>query len=72
MPDLGPAVNTVISRCLAVQADEDVLVVCDPATHADRRGAAGRGAQLGAEAVLALMDEREIDGTEPPRPSPKR
>jgi leucyl aminopeptidase (aminopeptidase T) len=68
MPDLGPAVSTVINRCLAVQAGEDVLVVCDPATMTLAEALRDAARELGAEAVLALMDEREIDGTEPPRP----
>lgn len=68
MPDLGPAVNTVMSRCLAVRAGEDVLVVCDPASMRIAEALRDAARQLGADAVLALMDEREIDGTEPPRP----
>ncbi len=66
MPDLGPAVDTVLTRCLAVKAGEEVLVITDPARReigeALRDGASG----LGADAVLALMDERANDGTEPP------
>jgi leucyl aminopeptidase (aminopeptidase T) len=68
MPDLGPAVKTVISSCLAVQAGEDVLVVCDPATMRIAESLRGAAREVGADAALALMDEREIDGTEPPRP----
>jgi leucyl aminopeptidase (aminopeptidase T) len=68
MPDLGPAVETVIARCLAVKPGEEVVVVVDATTRsigeALRAGATGAG----ADAVLAVMDEREIDGTEPPRP----
>jgi leucyl aminopeptidase (aminopeptidase T) len=66
MSDLGPAVDTVLTRCLAVKAGEDVLVVTDPPRlrigEALREGASA----IGADAVLALMDEREGDGTEPP------
>jgi leucyl aminopeptidase (aminopeptidase T) len=66
MPDLGPAVDTVVNRCLAVKPGEDVLVVSDPGTL--RIGEALRDASrvAGADAVLAIMDEREVDGTEPP------
>lgn len=67
MPDLGPAVNTVINRCLAVQAGEDVLVVCDPGTMTLAEPLREAARERGAEAVLALMDERAIDGNEPPR-----
>src|SRR5436305_1505604 len=67
MPDLGPAVTTVLERCLAVKPGEEVLVITDPGTRtigeALRAGAAGAG----ADAVLALMDERDNDGSEPPR-----
>src|SRR4051812_6779461 len=68
MPDLGPAVSTVIEKCLAVKAGEDVLVIGDPSRLriAEAMRDAARGA--GADAVLAVMDEREIDGNEPPRP----
>ena len=33
MSDLAPAVGTVIHKCLAVKAGEDVVVVVDPATR---------------------------------------
>src|SRR6202035_3861604 len=68
MPELGRALTTVISNCLAVQAGEEVLVVCDPATTRIAEALRDAARQVGADAVLALMDEREIDGTEPPRP----
>jgi len=62
------AVRTVVDRCLGVRAGEDVLVSADPATlriaHARRDGARNAG----ADAVLAVMDERATDGTEPPPP----
>jgi len=68
MPDLGPAVDTTLRRCLAVKAGEDVLVIVDPATRAIgeaiREGAAG----LGADAVLLVMDERADHGSEPAAP----
>jgi leucyl aminopeptidase (aminopeptidase T) len=67
MPDLGLAVRTVVDRCLTVQAGEDALVVCDPGTMALAEALRDAARALGAEAVLALMDEREIDGNEPPR-----
>jgi leucyl aminopeptidase (aminopeptidase T) len=68
MSDLDHAVDTVIADCLAVAAGEDVVVVVDPDTRdlgeaLRRRAAAGR-----ADAVLALMDERADNGTEPPPP----
>jgi leucyl aminopeptidase (aminopeptidase T) len=66
VPDLGPAIETILGRCLGVAPGENVLVIVDPGTRA--MGEALRlGAQIrGAEAVLAEMDERATDGTEPP------
>jgi len=67
MADLEPAVRTVIERCLGVSPGEEVLVIADSGTlsigEALRDGARGAG----AEAVLALMDPREVDGNEPPK-----
>jgi leucyl aminopeptidase (aminopeptidase T) len=68
MPDLGPAVDTVVNRCLAVKPGEDVLVVADPGTRAIGEALRDGAREAGADAVLALMDEREVDGSEPPRP----
>jgi leucyl aminopeptidase (aminopeptidase T) len=68
MPDLKPAAETVVRRCLAVKPHEDVLVVADPHTRAIGEALRDEAAAVGGEAVLALMDEREMDGTEPPRP----
>jgi leucyl aminopeptidase (aminopeptidase T) len=67
MPDLSPAVSTVVRRCLDVRADEDVLVIVDPGTRRIGEALRDEAADIGADAVLALMDEREIDGTEPAR-----
>jgi leucyl aminopeptidase (aminopeptidase T) len=67
VPDLGPAVNTVVNRCLAVRAGEEVLVVADPGTRAIGEALRDGARSAGADAVLAIMDEREVDGTEPPR-----
>src|ERR1700690_3139933 len=66
MPDLGPAVSTVVRRCLAVRAGEDVLVIVDPQTRAIGEALREAAAAAGADAVLTVMDERPNDGTEPP------
>lgn len=66
MADLARAVNTVIRRCLGIRDGEEVLVVCDPRTIEIARALREAARDQGADAVLALMDEREIDGTEPP------
>jgi leucyl aminopeptidase (aminopeptidase T) len=68
MPDLAPAVSTVLSRCLRVQGGEDVLVVTDPQMLPIAQALRDGARQAGADAVLALMDERATDGTEPPPP----
>ena len=68
MPDLGPAVSTVVRRCLGVKAGEDVLVVADQATRGIGQALRDEAAAAGADTVLAVMDERATDGTEPARP----
>src|SRR5581483_7689644 len=66
MPALGPAVATVVRRCLAVAAGEEVLVIVDEGTREIGEALRTEAANAGADAVLAVMDERENDGTEPP------
>jgi len=68
MPDLGPAVSTVIRRCLDIQPGEDVLVIADADTRKIGEALRDEAAQIGADAVLTLMDERATNGTEPPKP----
>lgn len=67
MPELGPAVRTIIRRCLAIKPGEEVLVVVDPATRPIGEALRNEAASVSADAVLAVMDERATDGTEPPR-----
>lgn len=63
---LEEAVAVVVGDCLEVRPTEEVLVVANPATvglgEALRRAAEGRG----AEAVLAVITERESHAGEPP------
>jgi leucyl aminopeptidase (aminopeptidase T) len=66
MSDLGPAVATVVQRCLAVAPGENVLVVVDPDTRSIGEALRSECARAGADSVLAVMDERATDGTEPP------
>jgi leucyl aminopeptidase (aminopeptidase T) len=68
MPDLGPAVETTLRRCLAVTAGEDVVVVVDPVMQAIGEALREGAAKLGADAVLLVMDERADHGTEPASP----
>ena len=67
MPDLSAAADTVIEKCLAVAPGEDVLVVVDAPTRAIGEVLRERASAAGADAVLAVMDPRATDGTEPPR-----
>jgi leucyl aminopeptidase (aminopeptidase T) len=68
MPDLGPAVETTLRRCLAVAAGEDVLVIVDPAEQGIGEALREGAARLGADAALLVMDERTNHGTEPAAP----
>ncbi len=66
--DLETAVDTVVHRCLAVKEGEDVLVVVDAGTRAIGEALRDVAGEAGADAVLAVMDERATDGTDPARP----
>ena len=68
MPDLSAAVHTVIERCLAVSPGEEVAVIVDPATRTIGEALREGARAAGADAVLAVMDERADNGTEPPGP----
>jgi leucyl aminopeptidase (aminopeptidase T) len=68
MPDLGPAVSTIVRRCLGVKSGEDVLVVADPGTRAIGEALRQEAATARGDVVLAMMDERATDGAEPARP----
>jgi leucyl aminopeptidase (aminopeptidase T) len=66
--DLAPAVANVIRRCLDVKPGENVLVITDAKKRALGEALRDEAAAAGADAVLAVMDERATDGTEPPPP----
>src|SRR3979411_1134598 len=68
MADLGPAVSTVIRRCLGVKSGEDVLVVVHPGTLTIGERLRDEAAAGGPAAFRAVMDERPTDGPEPPPP----
>jgi leucyl aminopeptidase (aminopeptidase T) len=64
--ELERALDTVVRRCLGVRVSEEVLVVADPASL-ELAGAFRDHARVaGAEAVLALMEQRADHGAEPP------
>ena len=62
MTDLGPAVRTVVRRCLAVQKGENVVVVVDSETRTIGEALRDEAAAAEADAVLIVMDERATDG----------
>jgi leucyl aminopeptidase (aminopeptidase T) len=67
MSTLGPAAATVVRQCLGVREGEEVLVIVDPETREIGEALRDEAAAAGGDAVLAVMDERATDGTEPPR-----
>lgn len=64
--ELGKAVRTVVRDCLGVQPDEEVLVVCNPATRELGDALREEAESAGAEAVLAVITERDSHAGEPP------
>ncbi len=66
MADLRDSVATILDRCLGIRSGEGALVVVDPGTQAIGEPLRDAAAERGADAVLAAMDERATDGTEPP------
>src|SRR3954470_4150496 len=66
MEELERAVQGVVGRCLGVREGEDVVVVVDSGTRAIGEALRAEASRAGAEAVLAVMDPREVDGQEPP------
>ncbi len=64
--DLEQAVRAVVRDCLGVREGEEVLVVCNPATHGLGEAMRAEAADAGAEAVLAVMAERASHAGEPP------
>ena len=64
--DLDRAVRAVVRDCLAVREGEDVLVVCNPSTQAIGERMRDEAVAAGADAVLAVMDERASHAAEPP------
>jgi leucyl aminopeptidase (aminopeptidase T) len=59
-------VANVIRRCLDVKPGEDVLVITDATKRHLGEALRAEAAAAGGDAVLAVMDERANDGTEPP------
>jgi len=66
MSELMQAVAIIIEHCLGVGPGEDALVIADEGTRMIGEALRGSAAERGSDAVLAIMDERATDGTEPP------
>jgi leucyl aminopeptidase (aminopeptidase T) len=64
--DLSTAVRTVVERCLAVQPDENVLVICDPTRTDIGEALLDAAITAGGDAVLLVLPPRPERGTEPP------
>lgn len=64
--DLDRAVSAVVNDCLEVAAGENVLVIANPATLGLGERLRGEAGRAGADAVLALMAERDSHAAEPP------
>jgi len=60
------AVRTILAECLAVQPDENLLVVADPKRRSIAEALVEQARSMGAETVFVEMSERETNGTEPP------
>lgn len=65
--DLERAVQTVLGRCLAVRADEELLVVADPEREGLGRAFLDAARGLGADGALVILPPDPRRGTEPPR-----
>ncbi len=68
MTELARAVRTVVRKCLAVTPGEDVLVVVDEPLQEVGEALRREAQAAQADAVLAVMSERENHGVEPPPP----
>jgi leucyl aminopeptidase (aminopeptidase T) len=66
MTELEQAVRSVVRDCLGVRGGEELLVICNPATHSLGERLTAEGQEAGADAVLALMAERRSHAAEPP------
>jgi leucyl aminopeptidase (aminopeptidase T) len=67
MSDLDRAVRAVVRDCLGISEGEEVLVVCNPATHELGERMRSEAGEAGADAVLAVIAERASHAAEPPR-----
>ena len=62
------AARIVVQDCLGVKKSEEVLIIVDGKTRRIGDALFDAARSLGAEVVLVEMIEREVHGSEPPRP----
>ncbi|KIL42442.1 aminopeptidase [Gordoniibacillus kamchatkensis] len=60
--------KNVLQNCLGLKAGETFLIVADDAKKELAESVYAAGQSIGAEAMLAVMKERERSGQEPPAP----
>ena len=65
---LEKAVSAVVRDCLGVAENDEVLIVCNPATRDLGERMRAEAEDAGGEPVLALMSERDSHAAEPPEP----
>ena len=66
MSDLDQAISAIVRDCLGVREGEEVLVIANQATIGLGERLRAEAGRAGADGVLALMADREVDGAEPP------
>ena len=65
--DLDRALDTVLGRCLALRADEELLVITDPDREALGHAMLDAGRRHGADGSLIILPPNPDRGFEPPR-----
>ena len=59
--------RTLVSSCTNIQSNESVLIVTDTAKLSIAQTIAAAAKERGAEPVIAIIDQRSSDSTEPPQ-----
>ncbi len=66
--DMMPAARKLVGQCTNVQEGESVLIVTDPRMTSIAEAIAVATREKHAEPVIAIIDLRSSDSTEPPKP----
>lgn len=64
---LKDSAKNILTSCMAVKAGEELLVVTDDSRTDIGQAVYEAAKELGCEAILLTMKEREVSGQEPPR-----